>query len=167
MYKDGGAGRGDTYKVEGPGRQERGQGSEDTDSEGEGAGRHELNEARGAGRRGGHFYLLANPRLAEAHNDSTVVPLTGADCSAPQPLPGSNLPHSQHLSNQGRGTYEGKGAGRQEQGQGSEDTDSDSEGEGRGRQGENYYLLAEPRLVEAHDFAHCCSLFRAEDPLRL
>ena len=135
MYKDGGAGRGNTYKVEGPGRQERGQGSEDTDSEGNGAGRRELNKARGAGRQGGHYYLLADPRLAESHDDSTVVPLTGADCSAKHPLPGSNLPHFQHLSNQWRGTYEGKGAGRQEKGQGSEDTDSNSEGEGRGRQG--------------------------------
>ena len=50
MYKDEGAGRGDTYEGKGVGRQERGQGSEDTDSEAEGAGRHELNEARGAGR---------------------------------------------------------------------------------------------------------------------
>ena len=77
------------------------------------------------------------------------MPLIGADRSAPQPLPGSNLPQSQHLSDEGGGTYEGEGAGRQEGGQGSEDTDS--EGEGGGRQGENYYLLADPRLAEAHD----------------
>ena len=73
----------------------------------------------------------------DAHDDSTVVPRTGADCSAPQHLPGANLPHSQHLSNQGGG--EGKV------------TDSDSEGEGGVQQGENDYLLADPRLAEAHD----------------
>ena len=44
-------------------------------------------------------YLLAHPRLAEAHDFSTVVPLTGAARSTPKPLPISNLLHSQHLSN--------------------------------------------------------------------
>ena len=42
----------------GAGWQEQGQGSEGTDSEGEGAGRHELNKARGAGRRGSHSYRV-------------------------------------------------------------------------------------------------------------
>ena len=44
------------------------------------------------------YYLLAGPRLAEALDSSTVVPLTGSACSAPKPLPISNLLHSQHLS---------------------------------------------------------------------
>ena len=45
-----------------------------------------------------HVYLLANPRLAEAIDYSTVVPLTGSVRSAPKPLPSSNQPHSQHLN---------------------------------------------------------------------
>ena len=45
-----------------------------------------------------HVYLLADPRLAEAIDYSTVVPLTGLVCSAPKPLPSSNQPHSQHLN---------------------------------------------------------------------
>ena len=45
------------------------------------------------------YYLLAGPRLAEAHDSSTVVPLTGSACSAPKPLTISNLLHSQHQSN--------------------------------------------------------------------
>ena len=73
----------------------------------------------------------------EAHDNSTVVHPTGADRSAPQHLPGSNHPHSQHLSNQGGGT--------------SEVTNSDSEDEGGVQQGENDYLLADPRLAEAPD----------------
>ena len=43
------------------------------------------------------IYLLADPRLANAPDFSTVVPLTGSDRSAPQPHPISKL-HSQHLS---------------------------------------------------------------------
>ena len=70
------------------GWQEQGQDSESTDSRGE----------------GDYSYLLANPRLAEAHDDnSTVVHHTGADRSAPQHNQGTNHPHSQPLSNQGRG----------------------------------------------------------------
>ena len=42
------------------------------------------------------YYLLAGPRLAEAHDSSTVVPLTGSARSAPKPLTISNLLHSQH-----------------------------------------------------------------------
>ena len=42
------------------------------------------------------IYLLADPRLAEALNSSTVVPLTGSARSAPKPLTISNLLHSQH-----------------------------------------------------------------------
>ena len=44
----------------------------------------------------GVYYLLADPRLAEAHDYGTVVPLTGADRSTPKPLTGSNLLHSLH-----------------------------------------------------------------------
>ena len=113
--------------------------------------RHELNKARGAGLWGGRSYLPADPRLVEAHDDSTVVPPTGADCSAPQHLPGANLPHSQHLSNQEGGTSKGEGAGRQRQGQGSEVIDSDTEGKGGVQQGKNDYLLADPRLAGAPD----------------
>ena len=50
-----------------------------------------------------NYYLLANPRLAEAHDSGTVEPLTGAACSAPKSLPGPNLPHSQNLSGEGEG----------------------------------------------------------------
>ena len=78
---------------EGTGQQEQGQSSEGTDSEGEGAGRHELNRARGAGRRGGDSYPLAEPRLVEAHDNSAGVQPTGADLSAPQHHPGPNHPH--------------------------------------------------------------------------
>ena len=46
----------------------------------------------------GVYYLLANPRLAEAHDYSTVEPLTGAACSAPNPLASSNILHTQQLS---------------------------------------------------------------------
>ena len=46
----------------------------------------------------GVYYLLAGPRLAEAHNSSTVVPLTGSARSAPKPLTISNLLYSQHQS---------------------------------------------------------------------
>ena len=46
-----------------------------------------------------HVYLLADPRLAEALDYSTIVPLTGSVCSAPKPLPNSNHLHSQHLNN--------------------------------------------------------------------
>ena len=72
--------------------------------EGEGTGRHDqdqdnaemhglfVNPAR-------VYYLLASPRLAEALDSSTVVPLTGSACSAPTPPINSNLLHSQHLSN--------------------------------------------------------------------
>ena len=42
------------------------------------------------------YYLLAGPRLAEAHDYCTTVPCTGADCSTPKPLTGSNLLYSQH-----------------------------------------------------------------------
>ena len=44
------------------------------------------------------YYLLAGPRLAEAHDSSTVVPLTGSARSAPKPLTISNLLYSQHQS---------------------------------------------------------------------
>ena len=74
-----------------------------------------------------------------------------------------------NLDNEGRGRddmKEGVGEGRQERGQASEDIES--EGEGGGRQGANYYLLADPRLAEAHDSgpvaAHRCSSFRTDPP---
>ena len=40
----------------------------------------------------GDYHLLANPRLAEAHDSSTVVPRTGADCSLQHNIPGTNRP---------------------------------------------------------------------------
>ena len=86
---DEGWGRDDTKEGVDEGRQEQGQASEGTESEGEGSGRHKVNEAMGAGRRGGHYYLLADPRLAEAHNYSTVVPHTGA--IVPHHRPSQNL----------------------------------------------------------------------------
>ena len=66
-------------------RQRQGQGSEviDSDSEGE-----------GGVQQGENNYLLADPRLAEAHDSGTVEPLTGAARSAPKSIPDSNLPHS-------------------------------------------------------------------------
>ena len=50
-----------------------------------------------------NFYLLADFRLAEAHNTGTVEPLAGAAPSAPKTLPDSNLLHSQNLSGEGEG----------------------------------------------------------------
>jgi hypothetical protein len=53
-------------------------------------------------------YLPADPRLAEAHNYSTVVPCTGADRSGQQTITGTNSPQPQHLNNEGNGTNGGK-----------------------------------------------------------
>ena len=39
-------------------------------------------------------YLLAHPRLAEAHDFSTVVPHTGSARSSPEPLTVDNPPYS-------------------------------------------------------------------------
>ena len=52
-----------------------------TNSEGVGARRHELNRARGVGRWDGYSYPLAEPRLVEAHGDSALVHPIGADRS--------------------------------------------------------------------------------------
>ena len=41
------------------------------------------------------YYLLAGPRLAEALDSSTVVPLTGSARSTPKPLTISKPLHSQ------------------------------------------------------------------------
>ena len=49
-------------------------------------------------RQGLNFYLLADSRLAEAHDTGTVELLAGAARSAPKTLPDSKLPHSQNLS---------------------------------------------------------------------
>ena len=89
----GGAGLDGIEQGEGTGQQEQGRGSEGTDSEGEGAGRHELNRARGAGCRGIDSYPLSEPRLVEAHDNSAVVQPTCADRSAPQHHPEPNHPH--------------------------------------------------------------------------
>ena len=40
----------------------------------------------------GDYYLLADPRLAEAHDSSTVVPRTGADRSLQHNIPRTNRP---------------------------------------------------------------------------
>ena len=56
-------------------------------------------------------YLLGDPRLAEAHDCSTVVPHTGADRSVQHNIPGTNLPQSQYQSEEGDGMYEGEGIG--------------------------------------------------------
>ena len=66
------------------------------------------NEAKAAktltpGGEGAIYYLLADPRLAEAHDSGTVEPLTGAAHSTPQTLPDSNLPHAQNLSGEVEG----------------------------------------------------------------
>ena len=45
------------------------------------------------------YYLPANPRLAETHDSSTLVPLTGLARSAPKPLTSSNPLHTPRLSN--------------------------------------------------------------------
>ena len=98
IQEGGGEGRGDMYKDEGAGRQ--------GESEAEGAGRGGAYE--GEGRQDRHYYLLAYPRLAEAHDFSTVVPHTGSARSSPKPLTVDNLPYSKHLRGD---TYEGQGAG--------------------------------------------------------
>ena len=108
-----GAGMDGKEQGKGSGRQEQGRGSKGTDSEGEEAGRHKLNMARGTVRQDSYSYPLAEPRLVEAHGDGTVVHPTGADRSAPQHHPLPKHPHFQHLSNHRGGT--------------SKITDSDSE----------------------------------------
>ena len=57
----------------------------------------------GRGKQGENDYLLADPRLAEAPDNGTVEPHTGADRSAPQALLDPNRPHSQNLSGEGEG----------------------------------------------------------------
>ena len=80
----------------------------------EGVGRRGMYKGRGAGRHDQDqdnaemhdlfvtparvYYLLVGPRLAEAHDTSTVEPFTGSARFAPKPLTISNLLHSQHLS---------------------------------------------------------------------
>ena len=109
--------------------------------------------------------LRTNPgdhRLVEAHDYSTIVPRTGADRSAPQAIPGSNLSQSQHLSDERVGMYEGEGVRRQERGQGSKDADSG----GRGRKllpASRSQAGGGPRLWHSRA-AHRCSSFRTTDP---
>ena len=97
-YKDGGAGLGGMVKGVGAGlggmvngvgagRQEQGPGSEDINT--------------------GNSYLLADPRLVEAHDFGTVVPSTGSARSSSQTLAADNPPYSQHLRGD---TDEGEGA---------------------------------------------------------
>ena len=64
IQEGGGEGRGDMYKYEGEGRQDR------------------------------HYYLLADPRVIEAPDFSTVVPHTGSDRSTPKHLTVANIPYS-------------------------------------------------------------------------
>ena len=103
VFEDEGAGLDDTFEDKGAGldgvvkgvdagRQEQGQVSDGTNTEGE-----------GAGHRGGNSYLQADPRLVEAHDDSTVVHPTGAARSAPGTLQGPKLLHSQSLTGKGQG----------------------------------------------------------------
>ena len=47
-------------------------------------------------------YLLAEPRLAEAHDTSTIVHPTGADRSDGQQTPVTNQPLTQHVRDQTR-----------------------------------------------------------------
>ena len=61
-------------------RREQGQGDKATNSRGE----------------GGHVYLLADPRLVEAHDDSTKVQITGAERSAPIRRLNANHMYPQH-----------------------------------------------------------------------
>ena len=50
-----------------------------------------------------YSYPLVDPRLEEAHNDSTIVQCTGADRSLVQPLDVMNKPlYSQHLEDDER-----------------------------------------------------------------
>ena len=58
----------------------------------EGAGRGGAYKGKGAGRQDGHYYPLADPRLAEAHDFSTIVHHTGSDHSTPKHLTGANIP---------------------------------------------------------------------------
>ena len=76
MAQGKGAGLDGKEQGEGAGQKEQGRGSKGTDSEGEGAGRHKLNRARGTGRQGGYSYPLAKPRLMKAHGDGTAPPST-------------------------------------------------------------------------------------------
>ena len=78
---------------------------------------------------GANDYLLANPRLVEAHNFdvSTVVPCIGPARSSPRPFTVDNLPYSQHLRVD---TYEGAGRCQRMK---AEDAGRDTKYEGAGR----------------------------------
>ena len=79
-YEDEGTGRRGMYEGGGVGR---------CDQDQDNAEMHELFVTSA-----GVYYLLAGPRLAEAHNSGTVAPLTGSARSAPKPLTISNLLHT-------------------------------------------------------------------------
>jgi len=108
-------------------------------------------------------YLLAEPRLAEAHDCSIEVPHAGADRSMQHNIPGTNPPQSQHLSKEGDGRYEGEGIGydagadhqaNQHKEGGSEPFDKaqlTKIAAGHATPTGDNFPLADPRLVEAHD----------------
>ena len=53
-------------------------------------------------------YLLAEPSLAEVPDNSTVVPISGADRSVQQTITGTDPPQPQHLNNESYGMIGGK-----------------------------------------------------------
>ena len=112
-------------------------------------------------------YLLADPRLAEANNSSTVVPRTCADRSVQHNIPGTNLPRSKDLSKEGDGKHKGEGEGKGIGYDAAADHQTDQHKEGGSEAFDkawltkiaarhatltgDYCLLADPRLVESHD----------------
>ena len=104
-----------------------------------------------------NFYLLADSRLAEAHDTGTVELLAGAARSAPKTLPDSKLPHSQNLSGEvkdGRKREASTDTLYQKDDQGKwapGDHTSRARSEYDVTQARVYYLLAGPRLAEALD----------------
>ena len=89
------------------------------------------------------YYLLAGPRLAEAHYSRTTVPCTGADRSTPKPLTGSNLLHSQYQGDEQYKNVRNKPLDK---------TWLTKIASMLAIPSRDYYPLADPRLEEAHDY---------------
>ena len=88
----------------------------------------------------GVYYLLAGPRMAEAHDYCTTVPRTGAERSTHKPLTISNFLYSQHQGDD------------QHKDGGSEPLDKIRLAKiatVHATPARDYYLLADPRLAEA------------------
>ena len=92
----------------------------------------------------GDYYLLAGPRLVEAHDYSTSVPHTGAERSTPRPLTVSNLLYSQH---QGDNQHKDGGCKPHDK------IRLAKIATGQATPARDNYLPADPRLAEAHNYS--------------